>query len=378
MNDIDNKDLIEKKDRVRPSLILHALGDTIGFKNTEWEFNAAEGRTTVTLDHVNEMIYEFINLGGVNSIDLSDWRVSDDTIFQYYVGKSMLKYQNSLDEDFIYKFKYNLAAALDSTEKDRKAGRTRVVGYMTKVSISHFTDTHDARHESYSSEAGGNGCAMRNLIIGLCLHQESQLDELTKFSVITSQLTHNNAFGYLAGFNAAYFASLALRRVDPLKWPYLLLERLKSDEMVSFIKKTVSQETRDYMDYIMFWEKHIDNRFSKDRKLLEIKAFANPMYRIKYYYDQFFVGTGALMIGDSGYLAMIMAYDALIDSGGIWEKLILFGMLHIGDSDTIGAITAGFYGAYYGFGDVPPKMYSTLEMRDKIEKLSDDVIKKYF
>lgn len=371
-NEIDNKSLVIS------SLILHALGDTIGFKNTEWEFNFSDNQSVVTLDYVNEMIYEFINLGGVNSIDLSDWRISDDTIFQLAVGQSMLKYRGDIDDQFIHRFKYNLSEALDSTEKDKQNGKTRVVGYMTKLSISHFTETHDARHELYSEKAGGNGCAMRNLVIGLCMYQESQIDELIDISVITSQTTHNNAFGYLAGFTTAYFTSLAIRQIDPLTWPYLLLEHLKSDKMVRFIKKTVSQETRDYMDYIMYWEKHLDNRFDNNRNFIPIRAFSNPMYRMKYYYDQFFVGTGALMLGDSGYLATIMAYDAFVDSEGVWEKLILYGMLHVGDSDTVGAIAAGFYGAYHGFGDVPSSMYAKLEMRDKIEELSQEIVKKYY
>lgn len=374
-NNIKNRDEIsDRKKYILPSLILHALGDTIGFKNSDWEFNFKED---VTLDFVNEMIYEFINLGGVNSIDLSDWRISDDTIFQYYVGKSMLKYNGILDDNFIYRFKRNLFTALAGTVEDSKQGKNRFVGNTTKSSISRFKST-DARYEKYNMKAGGNGCAMRNLVIGICLYQESDINNLIDVSITTSKLSHNNAFGYLAGFTSAYFTSLAIRKVNPLEWPYRLLTHLKSDKMVKFIKETISQETRDYMDFIMYWEKHLDNRFDKNRELLDIKAFSNPMYRIKYYYDNFFVGTGAKMIGDAGYLATIMAYDSFVDSGGIWEKLILYGMLHPGDSDTVGAIAAGFYGAYYGFGDVPPKMYSKIEMKDKIENLSKSIEKRYY
>jgi ADP-ribosylarginine hydrolase len=375
-NDRDNN---KKADtNVVPSLILHALGDTIGFKNGEWEFNFGESRSDIILDYVNEMIYQFIDLGGVNSIDLSDWIVSDDTIFQLYVGKSMLRYQGKVDNTFIQITKGYLSTALTKSIEKESEGVLRYPGHTTGFSITRFTPDHDARHEEYEMRAGGNGCAMRNLVIGICLHHEEQLDELIDVSVITSQLTHNNAFGYLGGFTTAFFAALAIRKVDILTWPYLLLEQLKSDKMVSFIHKTVSQETRDYMDYIMYWEKHIDNRFDKNRNLLEIKAFTNPMYRIKYYFDQFMVGTRANMIGDAGYLATIMAYDALVDSRGVWEKLIVYGMLHVGDSDTVGAITAGLYGALHGFGDVPENMYSTLEFRKDIEKLGKDIEKKYY
>ena len=59
---------------------------------------------------------------------------------------------------------------------------------------------------------------------------------------------------------------------------------------------------------------------------------------------------------------MIMAYDALLDCNGNWEKLIVYAILHIGDSDTIGAVAGGLYGAVYGFGDVPENM----KLKDKI------------
>jgi ADP-ribosylarginine hydrolase len=376
--DNKNNKLKSSKSVVLPSLILHALGDTIGFKNGDWEFNYGDRTTIITLDHVNEFIYEFIDLGGINSIDLSDWNVSDDTIFQIHVGRALLKYKGKLDEDYIINFKVSLVDALEQATKTESEGIHRYTGHTTGLSIQKFRADKDARFEEYDPKAGGNGAAMRNLVIGLCLHEEDRLEELIDVSTITSQLTHNNALGYLGGFTSAFFTSLAVRNVKITEWPYLLLEQLKSDKMVSFIKKTVSQETRDYMDFISFWEKHVENRFDKDHNLLEIKAFTNPMYRIKYYYDQFFAGTGAGQIGDTGYLGMIMAYDAVLDSGGVWEKLILFAILHAGDSDTVGAIAGGMFGAYYGYGDVPERLYEKLEFKDDIIELAAGIEKKYY
>jgi ADP-ribosylarginine hydrolase len=360
---------------VEATMILHALGDTIGFKNGDWEFNYKDVSKIITLDYVNELIYEFIGLGGVNSIDLSDWAVSDDTIFHLNVGLSMLHYRGVVDDKMILRLKADLFNALKMSMAED--GIVRYIGMNTGYTVDRFTKDHDARSEEYNRKAGGNGCAMRTLVMGLCLHKEADLDQLIDLSIISSQLTHNNALGYLGGFAAAYFTSLAVRRVDIQEWPYLLLEQLKSDKMVGFIKKTVSRETRDYMDYIMYWEKHIDNRF-KDRKLIDIKSFSNPMYRIRYYYDQFFVGTDSFQIGDSGLAAMVMAYDAVLDSGGVWEKLIVYAMLHSGDSDTIGAIAGGLFGAYYGFSDVPQKMYSNIEFGDKIYDVVKKIEKKYF
>jgi ADP-ribosylglycohydrolase len=74
---------------------------------------------------------------------------------------------------------------------------------------------------------------------------------------------------------------------------------------------------------------------------------------------------------------MIMAFDALLDCDGCWEKLIVYSMLHSGDSDTIGAVAAGLYGAKYGFGDVPDKMLTHLERKDELENLASKLYDKF-
>ena len=101
------------------------------------------------------------------------------------------------------------------------------------------------------------------------------------------------------------------------------------------------------------------------------------MFRIRYYNDNFHKDTGSNQIGGSGFLCMIMAYDALLDCDGKWEKLIVYSMLHSGDSDTIGAIAAGLYGAVYGKGDVPKYQFDNLERKDEIRRISENLFRKY-
>ena len=64
-----------------------------------------------------------------------------------------------------------------------------------------------------------------------------------------------------------------------------------------------------------------------------------------------------------------MAYDSLLDAGQYWEKLVIYAMLHVGDSDTVGSIAGAWYGAIYGFGDVPKGNLEHLEYSDKLYKL---------
>ena len=94
-------------------MLLHALGDTIGFKNGEWEFNYynkyADYRTTL------DIVFDFISLGGITGIDLKDWRISDDTLFHLSIAESLLKikFDKKLTEKQINEIKDIMINTLD-------------------------------------------------------------------------------------------------------------------------------------------------------------------------------------------------------------------------------------------------------------------------
>lgn len=391
---------VSRKTRFQASMLLHALGDTIGFKNGDWEFNYHERDKLETLDYVNELIYEFIALGGVNGVDLSTWKVSDDTFLHIAIAKAMLKYKDPLSDtsdkktksddrffDLLHEMKLNM---WDEAKRmwDEAAGKyidehgvtvkfNRYIGYTTSVNIDKFTDTGDARTEPYDDYSGGNGAAMRTLVIGLCLSKEEDRDVLIDLSVLSSQLTHNNSIGYLAGFTSALFTALAMEKVDIKTWPYILIEYLRSDKLKKFLSLKNLDQIYDHSTYIKYWQKYIDTKFDIDKQPIRSRANTNPMHRIRYYHDNFHRDSLSGQIGDSGFLCMIMAYDSLLDCDGCWEKLLVYAMLHSGDSDTIGAVAGGLYGAVYGFGDVPDNMLKYIERKDEIIDITDKLYKKF-
>ena len=69
------------------------------------------------------------------------------------------------------------------------------------------------------------------------------------------------------------------------------------------------------------------------------------MDREHFYKDASFHGWG----GASGDDSVIIAYDAILGSKGIWSELCLRGILHGGDNDTTGTIAGAWFGALYGF-----------------------------
>jgi len=356
------------------AFLLHALGDTIGFKNADWEFNY---NRESSLDTINEFIFEFIDLGGINGIDLKDWRISDDTLYHIAIAKSMLEYNRKINHDFLILVKNNMAKMHNKMIDEEKTDSIfRYPGKTISKYIQKFTDKDDARTLPYDPKTGGNGAAMRNICIGMALYKEEQEDELIKVSIELSKLTHNSPIGYLAGFTSAYFASLAVREININKWPFMLMNLLESKKIKQYIDFDNIDIQMDYITYVKYWKKYLDTRFVDD-KPIKTRSTSNMIFRIKYYYENFVKDTDADYIGGSGFCALIMTYDALIDCGGFWEKLVFYSMLHPGDSDTIGAMAGGYYGLLFGFGDVPKKMLCCIEEKETLLNLGKSFYEKF-
>lgn len=366
---------INKYTKIKAIMLLHALGDTIGFKNGEWEFNGFNN--DVTFDYVNELIYQFIDLGGVNGINLENWHISDDTILHIAIANALIKTKKSDSEQiksFLSKTKKNFEIEYEKMIEDKKNNIDRYIGITTEKSIK------NGKNDNYDKIGGGNGSAMRTPIIGACFLNLDNLDNLIDFSIKSSILTHNNSIGFLAGFTSAYFVSLAMIDIPIKKWPYMLIECLKTNHIKKYI--TTDDHASDYYDYINYWKKYIDLKFDNKMEPIKSRANSNPIHRIRFYYDTFSRENTKKIIesqlGGSGYLCMIMAYDSLLDCDGYWEKLIVYSMLHIGDSDTIGAIAGALYGATYGFGDVPKDMLKHIERKEELKKIAKDITQKYY
>lgn len=361
------------KDRCIMSFLLYALGDKIGFKNSDWKMDYGRPASAGT---INEFVYEFIDLGGINGIDISDWIVSADTFYNISIGKSLLKYKNIIDKKFIVNTKNKLIEAYNQISIDATNGIKRYDGNTTKKYLKIFTLDDDARNQPYNPQSGGNGVASRSIPIGIAFYKESDLETLINISITLGRLTHNSPLGYLSGFTIAYFASLAMRNVAINMWPHMMVELLESEMVTKYIDMNVPEIRFDYMDYVRYWKKYIDTRFI-DKKPIKSRSTSNLIFRIRYYYENFVEGTNSNGIAVSGFCASIMAYDALLDCDGKWEKIIFYAILNPSDSNTVGAICGGLYGAIYGFGDVPEHMIHNIEQDKELIKLGKQFYGKF-
>ena len=360
------------------AFILHALGDTIGFRNGEWEFNYFQQE--ITLDMTTEILYDFIDLGGINGINLDGWYVSDDTIINMAVANGLLqnkiKHSYLFNDDTLHNIKQEIIIAFNQMIDDKTHNKNRYFGKTTFKYIKIINEKGiDGRNLPYDENSGGNGAAMRSGPIGLAFFGEKYRDLLIKSSIEQSKITHNNAFGYLGGLSVALFTAFAVEKIDINKWTFLLIDILDSNNVKKYISSDVNDQ-KDYVLFINYWRKYIDTRFENNVPITS-RSHKNLIFRSRYYYENFTKDTRGPFIGESGLCAVIMAYDSLIDSNGKWEKLVVYAGLHLGDSDTVCAIAGFLFGILYGMADVPKNNLIHLEYYDELFKLGTSMYKRY-
>ena len=356
---------------------LFGLGDIIGSKIFDWKIGED---SVATLNAINEYVYEFIDIGGINGIDISSWIGSDNVPYNIAYSNALLKHDSSSDL-----FKLTKTNMINTYEELKKNPPKRFIeNTSTSKYIKKFTDDIDGRTLQYDPNTGGNAVAPRCMSIGLAYHRKKDLKKLIKYSIEMSKLTHNSPMGYLSGLTTAFFISLAIQEIEIEKWVFQLLELLESSDVVQYITEskgksdiiTSNNIQTDYLEYVRYWKKYVDTRFSNE-KPIKTRSTSNLMYRVKYYYDNFVKGSKTTSLGLSGYCSIIMAYDSLLDCNGKWEKLVFYGIMNPSESNTIGAITGGLYGAVYGFGDVPNNL-KEFENVNKLKDLGNSFYSKFY
>lgn len=375
-----------KKDKYIGCMVLHAVGDTVGFKNGEWEFKQGG------LERTLEKFYEFLDLGGVNHISLKEWIVSDDTIMHIQTADSLLSDFTSLNQ-FGNIIKENYIEAYDQFIKEGE--KKRFPGIATMKYLKQIKEGRSWEETPYDYLAGGSGASMKSLCIGLAFHGKENRHKLIQFSIESGRITHNSAVGYLGAVASALFTALAIEDEPINNWPFILLDLFNKNIIQKYIKASKRGETEYSKDSHVFidkWQKYIEDKFDQNRNPIKRKINQNLIGRSKYYRDTFafkFIKKPELIgdkpelvtsnfIGSGGDDSVIIAYDCLLDSGSNWEKLIIYSMLHIGDGDTTGAIAAGFHGALYGFQDISENYLEHLEYKKILFELGEKLYDKYY
>lgn len=323
-----------------------SFGDTLGYYNGKWEFNYGQPKRGA--EYTNELISEFIALGGVNNISILNWKASDDTVLYMATFKVL---SDTFKPDVRYdKMNINVFGEKFREEylKAKPLIKDRGYGIQTFDSLD-IQENIKWNELPYNSRAIGAGAAMRSGCIGFFFPTKRNRKYLIQLAVESSRITHNSAIAILGSIVAALFTAYAIEKKPINRWPHDLLDLLKSNEIDEYMETSRPKEyhlyKRDKVIYIGHWQKYVEIRFAGLHKI-ELNHMKNPVLRYQYLSDNF--SKGCDIPGSCGDDCLIMAYDALLESDGVLEKAIVYSILHPGDSDTVGSISLSWFGALYG------------------------------
>lgn len=371
------------KEKYIACMVLHAVGDSIGFKNGEWEFNYFS--TIKTFSFVYELLNDFIDIGGINHIDLKDWRVSDDTIMHMALANGLLESKNKKIDNMMKRITYEFMSALKQLLDETD------IRYPGKTIIENLYRIYEGLNWNeieYNFMYGGSGASMRTSCIGLAFNGKQNRDALIELAIESSRITHNSVIGYLGGLTSALFTAFAIEGIPLNRWAFELIDLLTNQSVRNYIKSSgrgLAEYDRDEHIFLNKWKRYVEDKFDDNGNIIKRKSSKNLQWRGEYYTNNYSIQSSELMDspetifpGKAGDDSVIIAYDCLLDADKKWEKFVIYSMLHIGDTDTTGCIGASWWGALYGFMDVPPINYEYLEYKKEIFSLGDKLYKKFY
>lgn len=356
-------------------MILAGLGDVIGFNNGKYEFNNSNEFSKNIIgdnfieegsNYSNYIIFDFINTCGFCNSPLPEMTISDDTILHLSIANSIIECNES---NILNTIEKNMIKEINTPDKIKTMINTYAIGNVTLDSLKKILNGNNWYDFPYNIYAGGTGGSMRTMCIGLVYPYINQREKLIKLALLSTRITHNNAIAWLGAITSAFFVSLGINNIEPSKWIFELISLLESNIIDDIVNNNIPKDfdnfVKDKKNFIDKWKKYQQIRFDK-YKFREIKLMMFPNYRSKFYHENFSFNKNRLYPGAGGDDSVIIAYDCLLDAKDNWEKLIVYSMLHVGDSDTTGTIAGAFFGATYGFTKITKIMMKNFKMSNDL------------
>ena len=341
------------KERIKALFYLHHAGDIIGFKNGKWIYNVNLEMKKPDLYIMLEMIYDFINSGGITQIDISNMKCHVPTYLHFAMLATILKFSGSYNTREFRKFMTHIMKAINfgfGIENETDSILKKGMNIYLYDTFKLFFEKRNANREDLQHIVHNLGyeCSVMNLPVGLVYSN----NELIDFCMNMNMLFTSSPISYLSGLTSALFVSYAVKDINIDDWTTKLMKILNSELVVKHMDFSNEKIFEEYFEYILYWEKYIEYRKNN------ITDFYNRLINLydileNKKYDNYF--------GSLGYASIIIAYDSLYLARDNIEKLIYYSTMYNGYTFASGSIAMGLYGAMYGFKNVPQNLQNIPE-----------------
>lgn len=363
------------KNNIYHSIYYSIIGDIIGFDNLKLmndSRNINNNNQAVRLS--NQTIYSVINFiskGGYTGFKLKNKIYSNNIIFLISVFDT-IKSSIGQENDYIIN---NIIVNIIDHYKNDNIKKERAYENRTVKILNRLIDNNlNWKYASYSDKSLSYEPAIRCMPIGFFYQGKSNFDNLIKISINSSRVTHNNAISYLAGFMSAFFCALAIESKHPSRWLPKFISLFQDGTIDNYIKQFITDKDelilhfKDKDIFLFHLLSYLNFRFEfKDNKWTFLtsnntsdgnhKVFKYLDIRIKMFHEMFNKKmSNYFNPGFFGVDSILIAYDALLECEGSFEKLVYNSMLHSGLSNTTGCIAGAFFGAYYGKTNLPSNL----------------------
>ncbi|XP_031440418.1 protein ADP-ribosylarginine hydrolase isoform X2 [Clupea harengus] len=340
--------------RYQACMILSGAGDALGYNNGDWEFES----------NAEKIHKEVAEKGGLAKLDIRNFPISDDTVMHLATADALVKTGGASLKDLYGALVKEYIKCMDDMSG-------RAPGFTCISSTTYLRGHPEGNWRiPFSKVGGGCGAAMRAMCVGLRFPAPEQENHLVAVSVESGRMTHHHPTGYLGGLAGALFTAYAVRGEPPVEaWGQGLMEVLKRAK--EYVKQTghCVEENLEHWNYFEdSWRIYLGQRgiLEGTGKAQFPDDYGVPAREV-FYKSVSHRGTG----GASGHDAPMIAYDALLRAGDSWTELANHGFFHGGDSDSTAAIAAAWWGALYGFHNVPSKNYKGLEYYKRLSNVAD-------
>jgi hypothetical protein len=342
------------------SIYLSSIGDQFGFNNSLYNMYKTAIKTSkpdysdIVNGFTSNIIYKFINDGGFTAFNIKDYSHSYITYFHIDVLRGFESNFNN------YKTLYNnivsnYISSYDNANELKIIYDDYIVNILKNIKAKSIW-------EKFNYNVNNKYVFTGTMCIGLVYHNKTDLDKLIETSIMITSITHQNSIAFIGGIVAALFTSYAINNIHIEKWIFELVKLLESDVIDTIISK-IKPKFIDFFKeakkiYLHKLLTYIETSFDNFNYSIGLTRSVYASTRTAYYHENFVDDKKIFYPGNNADDCIIIAYDCLLMSKDNFEKLIYTSTKMIANTESIGSLASMWYGAYYGFKNIPYNIYN--------------------